>query len=604
MKSDGSHYMNPHNTSKQVLLMPKNFFLSTPLLLPLLPRQSRLSPQLIILTILLWLTSSQAYAATLSASVDRHQLGSGETLELRVKYDSQTSSDPDFSPLERDFDVLSKNQQNQFSFINGTSVSFTEWRLQLLPKKTGQLLIPALSFKGESSSPIQIEVNDRPIGNTSHQPIFIETEVEKKSVYVQEQLLLTLRVLTSTGLQGISSEELMVKDATVTKVSENQFQKQINGINHLVIELTYAIFPNTSGELTIPAVRFEAIIPERRDPYSNSFFSRGGKRMYLNSEEQKITIMPRPVSYGSGEWLPSKGITLSERWSRPLDELVAGEPITRTVYIGAQGLTSAQLPPLAIHAGDDLKVYPDQPQLKDDVSSNGVTGTRIESVAIVPSKGGSIRLPDITLKWWDTTTNQVKETTLTGPTLTVKPAANTPAPTTTAIAPVDKTMSSQPVTSAVVEKSSNLLFWLLGICNLILLSLTILFLVLWQKAKSRQPQLDLTSKPTEQKEAEAFKQLKQLAHQNNPSGFREALINWSRIFWQRPIFTLEEVAQLTNIPSLNSHLKTLDQGLYHTETHGTADLSLLFEEIKAVRKQSKTSKSEKGNHLKPLYEKS
>ncbi len=581
--------------------MPKYLFLSG----PLSPLRSCLSPQIIILAILLWIASAPAFAATLTSSVDRNQLGSGETLELRVKYDSQTSSDPDFSPLERDFEVLSKNQQNQFSFINGTSVSFTEWRLQLLPKKTGQLLIPALDFKGVSSDVIQIEVADRPIANTKNQPIFVETEVEKNSVYVQEQLLLTLRILTSTGLQGISSEELLVEDAAVTKVAENQFQKQINGINHLVIELTYAIFPNTSGELTIPALRFAAIIPERRDPYSNSFFSRGGKRIYLYSEEQKITVNPRPASYGSDEWLPSKGITLSERWSRPLDELVAGEPITRTVYIDAQGLTSAQLPPLAVHTGDDFKVYPDQPQLKDDVTSNGVTGTRIESVAIVPSKGGKISLPDITLKWWDTATNQVKATTLKGSTLTVKPAANTPAPTTSTTA-ANKPVTTESITPSVVEKPSNFLFWLLGICNLILLSLAIIFLVLWRKAQSQQPRPGSISDPdtTEQKEAESFKQLKQLVRQNNPTGFREALINWSRIFWQRPLCTLDEVAQLANSPSLKSQLKTLDQDLYRSEVRETVDLSVLFEEIKAVRKQSKTDGPDKKNHLKSLYGKS
>lgn len=574
--------------------MPKYLFLS-----------GLLSPQIIILAILLWIASAPVFAATLTSSVDRNQLGSGETLELRVKYDSQTSSDPDFSPLERDFEVLSKNQQNQFSFINGTSVSFTEWRLQLLPKKTGQLLIPALDFKGVRSDIIQIEVADRPIANTKNQPIFVETEVEKNSVYVQEQLLLTLRILTSTGLQGISSEELMVKDAAVTKVAENQFQKQIKGINHLVIELTYAIFPNTSGELTIPALRFDAIIPERRDPYSNSFFSRGGKRVYLYSEEQKITVNPRPATYGSTEWLPSKGITLSERWSRPLDELVAGEPITRTIYIGAQGLTSAQLPPLAVHTGDDVKVYPDQPQLKDDVSSNGVTGTRIESVAIVPSRGGKISLPDITLKWWDTTTNQVKATTLKGSTLTVKPAANTPAPTTSTAA-ANKPITIEPITPAIVEKPSSFLFWLLSICNLILLSLAIIFLVLWRKAQSQRPRLDSTSDTdtTELKEAESFKQLKQLVRQNDPAGFREALISWSRIFWQRPLYTLDEIAQLANSPSLKSHLKTLDQDLYRSEVRETGDLSVLFEEIKAVRKQSKTDGPDKKNHLKSLYEKS
>tara|TARA_R110002074_G_scaffold254766_1_gene427142 strand:+ start:175 stop:567 length:393 start_codon:yes stop_codon:yes gene_type:complete len=130
--------------------------------------------------------------------------------------------------------------------------------------------------------------------------------------------------------------------------------------------------------------------------------------------------------------------------------------------------------------------------------------------------------------------------------------------------------------------------------------------VLWRKAQSQRPRLDSTSDTdtTELKEAESFKQLKQLVRQNDPAGFREALISWSRIFWQRPLYTLDEIAQLANSPSLKSHLKTLDQDLYRSEVRETGDLSVLFEEIKAVRKQSKTDGPDKKNHLKSLYEKS
>ena len=134
----------------------------------------------ILLLVLLSLTSTTTFAASLTASVDRNQLGAGETLELRIKYDEQASSDPDFSPLEKDFEVLSKNQQNQFSFTNGNSVSYTEWRIQLLPKRSGQLTIPALQFKGEKSNLITLKVTDNPSANTSSQPVFIETELNKK----------------------------------------------------------------------------------------------------------------------------------------------------------------------------------------------------------------------------------------------------------------------------------------------------------------------------------------------------------------------------------------------------------------------------------------
>ena len=553
----------------------------------------------ILLAVLFCLASSVTLADTLTTSVDRNQLGKGETLELLVQLDRQTTSDPDFAPLNDDFEVLSRQQKNKYSLMNGNSTSYTEWRLQLLPKKTGKLQIPSLSFKGVVSTPITLQIEDRPQTSTTtgNQPVFVETDVDKSSAYVQEQLLITFRINASTNLQSISSEELMIKDASVMKVSENQYQKQINGINHLVIELQYAIFPESSGNLTIPAIRFNTVIPDRRDPYSNSFFSRGGKRLFLYTEEKKITIKPRPTSYVSTEWLPTTAVSLSERWSRPLDELVAGEPITRTIYLSAQGLTSAQLPPLDINAGDGFKVYPDQPQLNDDVSSNGVMGTREESIAIVPSRGGTITLSPITVQWWDTASNQMRETVLDGQTLTIKPAEN-------AIpAPVSATVIHSTAETPLTEKQQpSLVFWLLIIGNTLLLGTTIIFLVLWRGARNKTLSEPTPSEESpERKEAALFKQLQQQAKNKDPRAFREGLLTWASVRWQHPLVTLDDVAVTTKDPILTTELRALDQSLYSPEVSTAIDLGPLLDHLKNLRKQPMGEKAPKGNHLQALY---
>jgi hypothetical protein len=553
----------------------------------------------ILLTVLFCLATIVTLADTLTTSVDRNQLGKGETLELLVQLDRQTTSDPDFTPLNDDFEVLSRQQKNKYSLMNGNSTSYTEWRLQLLPKKTGKLQIPSLSFKGVVSTPITLQVEDRPQTSTTtgNQPVFVETDVDKSSAYVQEQLLITFRINASTNLQSISSEELMIKDASVIKVSENQYQKQINGINHLVIELQYAIFPESSGNLAIPAIRFNTVIPDRRDPYSNSFFSRGGKRLFLYSEEKKITIKPRPTSYVSTEWLPTTAVSLSERWSGPLDELVAGEPITRTIYLSAQGLTSAQLPPLDINAGDGFKIYPDQPQLNDDVSSNGVMGTREESIAIVPSRGGTITLSPITVQWWDTASNQMRETVLDGQTLTIKPPEN--AISAAVSAAVIPSTAETPLTE---KQQPSLVFWLLIIGNTLLLGTTIIFLVLWRGARNKTLSEPTPSEESpERKEAALFKQLQRQAKNKDPRAFREGLLTWASVRWQHPLVTLDDVAVTTKDPILTTELRALDQSLYSPEVSTVIDLGPLLDHLKNLRKQPMGEKVPKGNHLQALY---
>ena len=548
---------------------------------------------------LLMICSLACLADSLTATADRTQLSRGETLELQVRFDGQTTSDPDFSVLEEDFEILGQNQQNQFSIINGTTESYTQWVLQLLPKKTGSLLIPPLELKGVQSAPIRLQVAPRANTSNGSEPIFIETELSKSSVFVQEQVLLTLRLNTSVPLSGLSSEELMVKDAAMVKVAESQYQKQNNGKLYQVVELKYALFPEASGKLVVPPVRFNAVMADRRDRFSGSFFGTRGKPVFLLSDEQHIDVKPRPDNYGPGDWLPAQGLSLSERWSRPLDELVAGEPVTRTIHLTAQGLMDSQLPPLSIDAGDGFKVYPDQPQLENNVDPQGVIGSRVESVAIVPSRAGEITLPPVKIRWWDTRSQQVRETLLESQTLTVKPAPGAvPSPANTAALASDVGVASDAVQLNETSPDNRLL-WTLAATNLLLLVAVIALLILWRRSR-KQPAGILSQEPDSEKESALFKSLCQRAGSNDLPGFREALLTWASSFWQQPVVRLNQVTHLADDEQIAHLLQALDRSLYSTGSVDEVDLDGICQRLRAVRK-TRPDKEAKGVPLAPLY---
>ena len=556
---------------------------------------------LIISTLLVF--SQILWAANLTTSVDRNQIGSGETLQLNVRFQGQTTAEPDFSPLEHNFEILSRSQQNKFSIINGSTSSYTEWQLQLLPKKTGKVLIPSLRLKGEVSDAIEITVAKQAISsNSPTQPVFVETEVDKNSVYVQEQVLLTLRIAHSVNLSGISSEELTIDQANIVKVDEGDFYKNINGVRHRIIELKFAIFPETSGMLTIPGIRFNTTIPDRSSRFSSSFFDRGGKQIVLRSDNKTIEVKPRPQNSGTGEWLPSSGISISEKWSRSLDELSAGEPITRTLHITAQGLAAAQLPPLIQAVGEGFKVYPDQPQLSDDTDSNGVIGTRSESMAIVPTHEGSITLPPVTLEWWDTVNNKVQTTILESQTLQVKPntelANSAPSLQQQPVAPTGDIAIEQ------AEPETNGLIWLLLATNgLCLLAFIYLFIKLRQQPAAINQQTSATPSPGER---ELFKAVKKAARQNDLKTCRNAILAWARKHWGNPsLLTLQQVLQHSLAVELTADFNHLDQALYNSNDSETVDLLAITEKLEKLRQNSAKSgpKSSK-NSLKPLYENS
>src|SRR5690606_6234067 len=79
--------------------------------------------------------------------------------------------------------------------------------------------------------------------------------ISSTSTFVQEQILLTLRLKVQTGvnLVGGNLEPLNVKDALVVGFDEKKSRIRENNKEYDVIEYEYAIFPQNSGELFIPS---------------------------------------------------------------------------------------------------------------------------------------------------------------------------------------------------------------------------------------------------------------------------------------------------------------------------------------------------------------
>jgi hypothetical protein len=233
--------------------------------------------------------------------------------------------------------------------------------------------------------------------------------LDKEQVYVQEQLLIKVRLYTTIGLHDIATEPLQVPGAHVEKLDEQRYERRIGGVAHAVYELTYALFPESSGELQIPPLNYVAVAG-RRDPFS--LFNRNSQRLRLRSQPQSIQVLPKPDSYSGAHWLPAASLGLVQSWSQDPETFKVGEPITRIITLRAEGLRAAQLPPLSKLDVEGLKTYPDQPQQDDQIGPNGITGSRIETTAIVATKPGDYQLPAITVTWWDTKSGRQRATQL------------------------------------------------------------------------------------------------------------------------------------------------------------------------------------------------
>ncbi len=117
----------------------------------------KLVPGKLVLGLLLWITFSAVQAATVTASLDRNNVVVGETVTLVLRTsDTDQSLDTDLSVLNADFDLLNRRSETQMSFVNGRQAASVRLVITLEPKRTGNLLIPALKFPGASSTPLTL----------------------------------------------------------------------------------------------------------------------------------------------------------------------------------------------------------------------------------------------------------------------------------------------------------------------------------------------------------------------------------------------------------------------------------------------------------------
>ncbi|MDM9652818.1 BatD family protein [Pseudomonas wenzhouensis] len=379
-----------------------------------------------LLFLFLLLLAGQASAEAFFASVDRTRLSEGETVVLTLESTDPTRfGRPDLSPLEQDFEILGSRQVNRLSSIGDTPRASTRWILTLQPRRSGEVTIPAIRLEDAETLPITLNVEAAVSAGNGEQlaPVFIDASLDQESVYVQAQAVLTLRIYHSVSMYDDSSlTPLRIADARVEQLGEPRtYEKSIGGVLHGVIELQYAIYPQRSGELMIPGQTFSATLVDRSR--SNDFLPfgpRAGKVSRVKSPDILLQVKPKPADYPAEvPWLPARALGLAETWNPQPEQSQVGDSLTRRLILKVDGLSSAQLPPLPATQVDGLRRYPDQPQMDDQKSENGIVGTREEREALVPSRAGNFELPPLEIVWWNTQTDTLERTTLSARTLQV-----------------------------------------------------------------------------------------------------------------------------------------------------------------------------------------
>ncbi len=427
------------------------------------------------LLVLLTLAVSQTVFAltSVTASIDTNPVMSNESIVLTVVADDSVDRDAlDTSPLLTDFIVARTEVSSQTSMVNFKTSRTTRWQIVLIPRKTGSLTIPTLTIDGQQSQAIDVRVIEQGNADSAQQQdIFISAELSSNDIYVQQLVTLTIKLHVGVQLQRGSLTEPDLTGATIEQIGKDQESEGIvNGKRYRIIERTYAITPEQSGELTLVTPMFSGDIMVQSQRRSGFLSFGETKPVNILGDKLTLNVRPIPASFPvdtNSSWLPSELLTLHQEWQPELAEFKVGEPITRTITLTAAGLGKAQLPKIMMNAPAGLKIYPDQAELHSNLTKERLISQKRQNFALVASHAGDYVLPKMTIAWWNTITNKYQQAILPEQTITVKPNAD--APQSTAIAnttasSLDSTNVSTALTNKplptnspiIIEKTSNL----------------------------------------------------------------------------------------------------------------------------------------------------
>lgn len=435
----------------------------------------------LFLGILIFFSTIPVWAASVSFS--KTHVAIGQSVELIFSSDTPITQAPDLSVLKNDFTISGQSSGQSTTIINGTVNTMHQLTYNLFPKREGTFNIDTLTMSGEKLNPIQLIVKKNATADMGP-TLTMQARVSEGPYYPGQAILYTLRMGDVSRILDGAFETPSAPDATIKQFGQDDIRTVIQqGRPIKMLERKYLIIPEQSGQMKLTPASFIGMrsIPQNRQASIGDLFERGilfdglmgggsQEQVFASAEPITLNILPKPSNW-TGWWLASPQVTLTYTDNIPTD-LKSGSTIERTITLSAKGVPAEALPVPVQPNNADLKVYP-----SDEVRDTFIDGDTIEgrlsvSVVLMPTNGGHITIPAITIPWFNTRTGQqetakIEAITLTvnGPRLTHTTPQATKPQTVIQQAPKTPTPTNRPLTNSVMTAPQMWLWLIIGIIS-------------------------------------------------------------------------------------------------------------------------------------------
>ena len=368
----------------------------------------------------------------------------GEQFRLTYTVNTQNVSDFRAGSIPNELEVLigpNRSMQSSYQMINGhtsSSSSITYTYIVCASKNGTYTISPAhivVDGKTISSNSLTIKVSGSAQSNSgssrqhrneeeeirdagsqiSGSDLFIKVSANKKRVHEQEPILLTYKVYTLVGLTSLRGDMPDLKSFYTQEVDLPQQKSfSVETLNGRTYKTTtwsqYVMFPQTTGKLEIPSITFEGIVVQQNrniDPFE-AFFNGGSgyvevkKKIQAPGIEIQVDPLPeRPANFS--------GAVGKFNVSAQLDktETKANDPISMRIIVSGTGNLKLIKQPV-VNLPKDFDKYEPKVTDKSKLTTNGIEGSMVYDLLIVPRHQGQYEIPPVEFTYFDTAENAYK----------------------------------------------------------------------------------------------------------------------------------------------------------------------------------------------------
>lgn len=385
-----------------------------------------------------------AVAQTMTGVAPSH-VAVGEQFRLTYTINTQDVSDFRAGDIPDDLEVLigpNRSMQSSYQMINGHTSSSSSITFTYIVRaaKNGTFTIPpahavvgsksiasnTLTIKVSGSAPANSGGSNRQRSNEdgeirdagsqiSGSDLFIKVSANKKRVHEQEPILLTYKVYTLVGLTSLRGDMPDLKSFYTQEVDLPQQKSfSIETFNGRPYKTTtwsqYVMFPQMTGKLEIPSITFEGIVVQQNrniDPFE-AFFNGGSgyievkKKIQAPGIEIQVDPLPeRPANFSGGVGKFNISAQLDKT------EVKANDPVSVRIVVSGTGNLKLIKQPV-VNFPKDFDKYEPKITDKTKLTTNGIEGSMIYDILVVPRHQGKYEIPPVEFTYFDTSANAYK----------------------------------------------------------------------------------------------------------------------------------------------------------------------------------------------------